>query len=103
MPSFAEFALARMPELARRLARQDVDQWLAAQQHLDVDGAKRWLIWGDRLADEAEMRLGWARERGLVDLAELARLEREYGTQDPDVEAVEIVPRPEDMQENDDG
>lgn len=94
MPSFAEFALARMPKLAKRLARKDVSNWLAAQQSLDVDGSKRWLIWGDRLADEAEMKLNWARERGLIDLALLAGLEQEYGTQDPDVEAVEIVPGP---------
>jgi hypothetical protein len=103
MASFAEFALARLPRLARRLAHKDVNQWLALQPSLDVDGARRWLVWGDRLADEAEMRLDWARERGLVDPVVLARLEQEYGTQDPDVEAVEIVPCRDDLQEKDDG
>lgn len=103
MPSFAEFALARMPKLARRLARADVAKWLAAQDRLEVDGERRWLIWGDRLVDEAEMKLGWARENGLVDEAELARLERDYGMPDADVEAIDIAPSPEDPKENDDG
>lgn len=103
MPSFAEFALARMPELARRLGHKDVTDWLAGQERLEIDGETRWLIWGDRMADEAEMKLEWARECGLVDPAELARLQDEYGLQNSDVEAVEIAPLPNTKEENDDG
>lgn len=103
MPSFAEFALARMPKLAKRLARADFAKWLAAQDGLKVDGEQRWLIWGDRLVDEAEMKLDWAREKGLVDAAEMARLEREYGMPNPDVDTIEIEPDPGNSKENDDG
>lgn len=103
MPSFAEFALARMPKLARRLAGPDVAKWLAAQDEVMVDGERRWLIWGDRLVDEAEMKLDWARQKGLVDEAELARLEREYGMPNPDVDTIEIEPDAGNSKENDDG
>jgi hypothetical protein len=103
MPSFAEFALARLPKLAQRLARKDVSDWLAAQESLLVDGQRRWLIWGDRLADEAEMKLDWARERRLIDPVALARLELKYGALPPDSEAVEIAPVPDDLQEKDNG
>jgi hypothetical protein len=102
MPSFAEFVLVRMPKLARRLARKDVSAWLAGQDCLLVDGQRRWLIWGDRLVDEAEMKLGWARDRGLVDPVRLTRLEREYGMPDADVEAIEIAPIALGSKENDD-
>lgn len=103
MLSFAEFALARMPKLASRLALPDVAEWLAAQDEVTVDGERRWLIWGDRLADEAEMKLGWARENGLVDETELARVEREYGMPNPDVDTVEIAPGAGNSKENDNG
>ncbi len=93
--SFAGFALARLPKLARRLARRDVARWLAGQESLLVDGERRWLIWGDRLADEAEMKLNWASAQGLVEPAVLAALQQEYGRDDPDTEAVTIVPIPE--------
>ncbi len=89
MAGFAEFALARMPQLARRLDQADVARWLARQDSLDVDGAKRWLIWGDRLAGKAEMTLNWARQRGLVDEARLAALQDEYASGDPDTELIE--------------
>lgn len=103
MPSFAEFALARLPKLAKRLARPDVAKWLATQEAVEVDGARRWLIWGDRLVDEAEMKLGWAQEQGLVDTAELARLEREYGMPNPDVDTIEIEPDAGNSKEKDNG
>jgi hypothetical protein len=93
--SFAQFALSRLPGLARRLARRDVARWLAGQDGLLVDGERRWLIWGDRLVDEAEMKLDWARSRGLVDEAVLAALQNDYGCNDPDVEAITVAPVPE--------
>ena len=92
--SFARFALARLPLLARRLARRDVADWLMRQDSLMVDGERRWLIWGDRLVDEAEMKLDWARARGLVAADVLDVLQAEYGRDDPDTEAVEIAPVP---------
>ena len=88
--SFAEFVLERMPELAKRLCGGEFAKWLASQDRLDVDGAKRWLIWGDRLADEAEMKLNWAREHGLIDEASVLALQADYAPGDPDVEAIEV-------------
>ena len=88
--SFAEFVLARMPELAKRLRGGEFAKWLASQDSLDVDGAKRWLIWGDRLVDEAEMKLNWAREHGLIDEARVQALQADYSSGDPDVEAIEV-------------
>ena len=88
--SFSEFVLMQMPELAKRLRGGDFAKWLATQDRLDVDGAKRWLIWGDRLADEPEMKLNWAREHGLIDEAKLRALQANYAPGDPDVEAIEL-------------
>lgn len=89
MAGFATFALAHLPKLSRHFASADFVQWLAAQESIDVDGAKRWLIWGDRLADEAEMKLNWARERGLVDEARLSALQGAYAGNDPDTETID--------------
>jgi hypothetical protein len=94
-PSFAQFALSRLPKLASRLARRDVVDWLTGQESLMVDGERRWLILGDRLADADEMKLDWARARGLIAADELNGLQAEYGRDDPDTEAVEIAPVPE--------
>lgn len=91
MPGFATFALARMPELAAWLARSEVRAWLDAQESFVVDGERRWLIWGDRLADEAEMKLDWARRHDLVDEARLAALQDEFNRQIPDIEVVDIA------------
>ena len=88
--SFAAFVLERMPELASRLNGEDFARWLDQQDRLDVDGAERWLIWGDRLADEPEMKLNWAREHGLIDEATVHALQAEYLPGDPDVEAIEV-------------
>jgi hypothetical protein len=88
--SFAEFALARLPGLARRLDKGDVVRWLAGQDSLLLDGTKRWIADGDRLRDEAEMKLDWARRNGLIDEVALAALQDEYGRNNPDTEAVAI-------------
>lgn len=88
--SFAEFVLERMPELAKRLRGGAFAKWLASQESLDVDGGKRWLIWGDRLADEAEMKVNWAREHGLIDEAKVQELQANYSSDDPDVEAIDV-------------
>ena len=90
MPSFAEYALERMPELARKLRATDVADWLAKHERLEVEGAVRWLTDGDRLADEAEMKLEWARNHGLVDPARLAALQAEYRRDDPYTETVDL-------------
>jgi hypothetical protein len=90
MPSFAEFALARLPGLSRKLRGADFTRWLAGHERLEVESAPRWLVWGDRLADEAEMQLEWARGEGLVDPARLHALEAEYRRDDPDVETIEL-------------
>lgn len=90
MASFAEFALARLPKLSRRFAAGPFRRWLAGQESLEVDGVQRWLIWGDRLADEAEMKLNWARVQGLVDEVRLAALQSEYAGNDPDTEMIDV-------------
>ena len=87
--SFAAFALQRLPGLAARLAGADVAGWLDAQDSVEVDGERLWIVDGDRLIDEAEAKLRWARERGLVDQARLARLQAEYGGDDPDTETID--------------
>ena len=88
--SFAKFVLERLPELAERLRNDEFVKWLAKQEGLDVDGAKRWLIWGDRLADEPEMKLNWAREHGLIDEASVQALQAEFAPDDPNVEAIKL-------------
>ena len=90
MPSFAEFALERLPGLTSKLRGKDFARWLATHERLEVEGAARWLTGGDRLADEAEMKLEWARNHGLVDPARLAALEAEYRRDDPYTETVDL-------------
>ncbi|PXA83605.1 hypothetical protein DMC47_42945 [Nostoc sp. 3335mG] len=87
--SFAAFALQHMPQLAVRLAGSDVEGWLEAQDFVDVDGERFWIVDGDRLIDAAEAKLRWAREHGLVDDARLAALQAEYHHDDPDTETIE--------------
>lgn len=90
--SFAAFALERLPALARRLRRPDAERWLAAQESVTVDGERLWITGGDRLVDEAEAKLDWARAQGLVSEAELAALSAEWrgGSGDADTVAVEV-------------
>jgi len=90
MVGFATFALAHLPNLSHHFDSSDFLQWLAAHESIDVEGAKRWLIWGDRLADEAEMKLNWARERGLVNEARLSALQGAYTGNDPDTETINV-------------
>jgi hypothetical protein len=88
--SFARFVLEKLPELAARLGREDVTDWLAAQDSVEVDGERMWISGGDRLLDEAEMKLDWARARGLVDEAEIQRLQGEYRSGDSDTVAIDV-------------
>jgi len=77
--SFAGFVLDRMPELARRLDQPDVAASLASRESVELDGRRMWISGGDRLIDEAEAKLEWALDHGLVDGAQLGRLQEEYG------------------------
>lgn len=87
--SFARFALDRMPELAARLGKKDVALWLEAQDSLDMDGRRMWVLAGDRLADEAEAKLDWALRHKLVDEARLRALQSEYRGESSDTIAVD--------------
>jgi hypothetical protein len=82
--SFAAFVLQKIS----LPAGSEVDAWLDAQDSVEVDGERFWIVDGDRLIDEAEARLRWARERGLVDERRLAALRAEYGRDDPDTELI---------------
>jgi hypothetical protein len=88
--SFARFVLEKLPQLAERLGRNDVTDWLAAQDSVEVDGQRMWISGGDRLLDEAEMKLDWARARGLVDEAAIRRLQGEYRSDDSDTVAIDV-------------
>lgn len=87
--SFARYALDRMPELAKRLGQPDVAQWLEAQDTVDLDGRRMWVLGGDRLADEAEAKLDWALRHKLVDEARLSALQSEYPGENDDTIAVD--------------
>lgn len=87
--SFARYALDRMPELAKRLGEKDVEQWLEAQDTVDLDGRPMWVLGGDRLADEAEAKLDWALRHRLVDEARLRTLQSEYPGENDDTIAVD--------------
>jgi hypothetical protein len=88
--SFARFVLARLPDLAERLGRADVKDWLESRDSVEVDGERMWISGGDRLLDEAEMKLDWARGRGLVDEAAVRRLQSEYRSDDSDTVAIDV-------------
>lgn len=87
---FAAFVLERRPDLARRLGEPDAERWLASTDSVVVDGERLWIVGGDQLVGEAEAKLGWARERGLVSEEELRTLEEEWGKCDPDTETVDL-------------
>jgi hypothetical protein len=88
--SFARFVLERLPELAERLGRSDATEWLETQGSVELDGERMWISGGDRLLDEAEMKLDWARGRGLVDEAAVRRLQSEYRSDDSDTVAIDV-------------
>ncbi len=87
--SFATFVLERLPELRRRLAEPDATRWLATQDSVDIDGERMWIVGGDRLIDEAEAKLEWARGHGLVDEAVIQRLQAEYPSADSSTIAID--------------
>jgi hypothetical protein len=88
--SFARFVLETLPALGQRLDRKEVTDWLAAQDSVEVDGERMWISGGDRLLDEAEMKLDWARARGLVDEAAVRRLQSEYRSSDSETVAIDV-------------
>lgn len=88
--SFARFVLERLPELAERLGRPDATGWLETQGSVELDGERMWISGGDRLLDEAEMKLGWARDHRLVDEAAIQRLQAEYRSDDSDTVAIDV-------------
>jgi hypothetical protein len=88
--SFARFVLETLPALGQRLDRKEVTDWLAAQDSVEVDGERMWISGGDRLLDEAEMKLDWARAHGLVDEAEIQRLQGQYRSNDSDTVAIDV-------------
>ena len=92
---FAEFALAQRPRLARRLQRPDAVAWLDAQASVEVNGERRWIVGGDQLVDEAEAKLRFARDHGLVEDADLRALQAQFGDGDrnPDTETAAIDPQ----------
>lgn len=89
--TFAAYALARLPALSERLRRPDVERWLAGEDSVVVDGERLWILGGDRLGDEAEAKLDWARARGVVAEAELDALRAEWrGSGDDDTVAIDF-------------
>lgn len=88
--SFARFVLERLPDLATRLRQPDVAGWLASQDSVEVDGERMWISGGDRLLDEAEMKLEWARGHGLVDETRIRRLQAEHRSDDSGTIAIDV-------------
>lgn len=83
--------LASIPRLEDRLARAGVDQWLAAQPTVTVEGRRYFVLGGDRMAGEAEAKLFFAFQRGLVSDVEVSRAAADADSSlPPDVEAVDI-------------
>lgn len=81
--------------LEDRLRDAGVEDWLERQK-VEVDGHVRFVIGGDRLADESEAMLNFAFERGLVTNEEVERASSSRPLPG-DVEAVEIeVPEGDD-------
>ena len=80
-----------VPDLAERLERAGVQQWLAAQHKVTLDGRIWFVLAGDRIASEPEAMLTFAAEKGLVSKEEI---ERAGAAQPPpsDVETVDIDP-----------
>lgn len=74
--------------LEARLRDAGVAAWLERQK-VEVEGRARFVIAGDRLADESEAMLNFALERGLVTNEELERASSSQPLPG-DVEAVEI-------------
>lgn len=78
-----------VPDLAERLERAGVRQWLAAQHKVRLDGRDWFILAGDRIASEPEAILTFAAEKGLVTKEEI---DRAGATQPlpPDVETVDV-------------
>ena len=86
-----EAIIASIPGLARKLEDAGVDEWLARQRKVDVEG-RTYFVLGDRFASKAEAMLTFAFERRLVaddDVTQAAAAQ----ALPSDVEGVEIDTR----------
>jgi hypothetical protein len=84
--TFAAFAFARLGDLRDRVrGSREFGRWLATHPVVDVDGERFYVTGGDRLSDEQEMQLTWARDRHEVDESTIQRLQAEYAAEDRDV------------------
>lgn len=81
--TLAERTLARLGLDKQVAADPEFIKWLARQKTVTVDGRKLYLVGGDRLADEGELKLGWAVERGVADAAAVETAQREITGDDP--------------------
>ena len=81
--------LVSLPGLEDRLERANVAKWLEEQRSVVVDGRRFFVLGGDRLAGEAEAKLFFARERGLVSDEQVSKAAADQPLPD-DVEAVDI-------------
>lgn len=65
--------LASLPGLEQRLRGAGVEAWLGEQPRIEVEGRTYVIIGGDRRASEAEAKLAFAVERGLVTAEQVER------------------------------
>jgi hypothetical protein len=81
--------LSSLPGLKDRLDQADVERWLKEQKRVEVEGQSLVVLHGDRLASEAEAKLTFALERGLVAPDDVRSAAAALPLQ-PGTEAVEI-------------
>lgn len=79
-----------VPDLAERLERAGVQQWLATLPTVVIDGRTWFVMGGDRIASEPEAMLSFAAEHGLVSKEEFERASSEQPLP-PDVETADVI------------